>query len=102
MFDQLKPLMKNGERYIVVEEGRPEYVLMRFADYAILTGGRRDVPAWPTDTHHAASEPRGGWERANIELEEVGVSEPAARAVGFGGPTPIADPTTIRLEDLPL
>lgn len=102
MFDQLKPLMQNGERYIVVEGGRPEYVLMRFADYALLAGGQAGNPGH----HRLAGVPSGRWERApapsGIEFEEVGAVEPAIRTVEFGAPVPSADPTTIRLEDLPL
>ena len=104
MFDQLKPLMQNGERYIVVEGGRPEYVLMRFADYATLAGGRHASPE-----HRRAAEVRTGeWERApssrGIEFDEVGAVEPVLRTaeVEFGAPAVPADPTTIRLEDLPL
>jgi hypothetical protein len=97
MFDQLKPLMQNGERYIVVEGGRPEYVLLRFTDYAALAAGRRDNPG-----HHRAPGMRSDWERANAELGEV--REPTVRTAEFSAepiPQP-ADPTTIRLEDLPL
>ncbi len=86
--------MQNGERYIVVEGGRPEYVLLRFTDYARLAGGRHEA---------AGGNPgRGEWERVNAELEEVRVAEPAVRTADFGAPVPAADPTTIRLEDLPL
>lgn len=98
MFDQLKPLMQNGERYIVVEGGRPEYVLLRFIDYVALAAGRRDNPGY----HHRTPEVRSDWERANAELGEVG--EPKVRTAEFST-EPIAqpaDPTTIRLEDLPL
>lgn len=73
--------MQNGERYVVVEDGRPEYVLMRFRDYAVLAGGRT-APVHPR--------PAPEWERGNVELEEVRSGDP------------LLDPSTIRLEDLPL
>lgn len=102
MFDQLKTLMQSGERYIIVEGGRPEYVLMRFPDYALLAG-RRDFTSPLADSRHVPPpEHRGEWERANVELEEVSASEPMARTIEFGTPLPASDPTTIRLEDLPL
>ncbi len=99
MFDQLKPLMRNGERYIVVEAGRPEYVLMRFADYAALAADRKDNPGH-------SYRPAGEWERANAEFEEVRPAVPSeppfAANVRTDSPHPSLDPTTIRLEDLPL
>lgn len=98
MFDQLKPLMRNGERYIVVESGRPEYVLLRFEDYATLVG-RTAVPMG-TIREAAASGRSSGWERANAELAEAGIAE-VGIPPGLSG-MPASDPTTIRLEDLPL
>lgn len=103
MFDQLKPLMRSGERYIVVEGGRPEYVLLRFVDYAALVGDRGNpVPGGTGRLPSSAANERGEWERANIELEEVRTAEPAIRTADFGLPILSSDPTTIRLEDLPL
>lgn len=103
MFDQLKPLMQNGERYIVVEGGEPQYVLMRFSDYMALAAGRRDNPG-------RKNRPAGEWEHApassGTEFEEmrtVTPSEPSfASSVRANSPHPNLDPTTIRLEDLPL
>lgn len=97
MFDQLRPLMQNGERYIVVEDGRPEFVLMRFHDYASLA--RSPNPG--RNPGRAPTNPE--WERANAELEEVRESAPAIHTAGAPDLSPLAaDPTTIRLEDLPL
>ncbi len=101
MFDQLKPIMQNGERYIVVEGGRPEYVLMRFSDYARIAGHRESTGV-RGEYGRAPGQNPGEWERANAELEEVRATEPAARTADFGTAFPSADPTTIRLEDLPL
>lgn len=86
MFDQLKPIMQNGERYIVVENGEPQYVVMSFDDYRGLLG---------TESKKTGSNPSrfhgGEWERANVELSSS--LEPLAGNV---------DPATVRLEDLPL
>ncbi|MEK7464847.1 MAG: hypothetical protein AAB591_00355 [Patescibacteria group bacterium] len=99
MFDQLKPIMQNGERYIVVEGGQPEYVLLRFEDYVTLVGVKGSNPGHGNPAGLAPD-----FARANAELEavrhrdsefpgEFGTREVLASA---------ADPTTIRLEDLPL
>ncbi|OHA08987.1 MAG: hypothetical protein A3B37_03095 [Candidatus Sungbacteria bacterium RIFCSPLOWO2_01_FULL_59_16] len=106
MFDQLKPILQNGERVVVVEDGRPEYVLLRYADYVSLLAGRRSNPG------HGPV--RGGdWERANAEFEGARAAArmpdlPDRQAGGQADvepeavEIPSADPTTVRLEDLPL
>lgn len=99
MFDQLKPIMQNGERYIVVEGGKPEYVLMRFHDYVTFVERRSGNPG-----HGRVSEGRtADWERASVEFEDMAARPDPLRpelAVEPGGM--MTDPTTIRLEDLPL
>ena len=45
MFDQLTSIIQPGERYIVVEDGKPQYVIMRFSDYAAFAGGRSPANA---------------------------------------------------------
>ena len=102
MFDQFKPIMQNGERCIVVEGGKPEYVLMRFRDYVSLVSGK---PASPVATASLVGEPSPVWERANAELSEVTgrASLPHFEAQLAGDPIPPpVDPTAIRLEDLAL
>lgn len=96
MFDQLKNIMQNGERYIVVEGGRPEYVLMHFTDYvALVASGHKDA-----DSGKARGEDLS---KANAELEEVHSSNNEFRVELAGTPQiPVQDPATIRLEDLPL
>jgi hypothetical protein len=100
MFDQLKPIMQNGERYIVVEHGKPEYVLMRFHDYATLVSGKKgnpDAALRAEVAHHA------GFHRANAEIAEMRSMEPEVRAEPvIETALPQTDPATIRLEDLPL
>mgnify|MGYP001577498008 CR=1 FL=1 len=100
MFDELKPLIQNGERFVLVEGGRPEYVFMRFQDYAGLIGTGR--AARLAEAHRGHPEIRtADWERANAELGE----SLAEIGADFSVPetVPLAkDPSTIRLEDLPL
>ena len=96
MFEELKPLMENGERYIVVEEGRPAYVLLRFPDYARLVGGGRRGSA-------VAGEPETA--RVNAELEAIrheAIELPTKLAAAPVALPMAPDPSSIRLEDLPL
>lgn len=96
MFEELKGTIERGERYILVEHGKPAFVLMPFADYRELrqsSGENRPgpMPAVSRDLF-----------RANAELEEV-----RARAADLGVPEYIpevknSDPSSIHLEDLPL
>lgn len=99
MFDQLKYLMHNGERYIVVEGGKPEYVFMSFEDYAALAKNKTDNPG------HAGAQAKnpGAWERGNSELDEFGIRAQSVSSDFTAEPVQMsADPTAIRLEDLPL
>lgn len=99
MFDQFKGIMQNGERYIVVESGKPEYVLMSFVDYvALVAAGQGSNPG------HGSSVRTEELSAANAELEEVQAYAQGFKSELAGLPviTPSADPTTIRLEDLPL
>ncbi len=100
MFDQLKPIMQNGERYIVVEAGRPEYVVMRFYDYVGLISGAKNNPGRARAPEVRAAD----WEAANAELEAVRHAREDIRAQypDSSELASAADPTTIRLEDLPL
>jgi len=90
--------MQNGERYIVVEDGKPEYVLMRFEDYVGLAAGKRASPGHG----NPGQEPAGGWQSVNAVLEEVHGHDPYASSPNPEPRPAAADPTTIRLEDLPL
>lgn len=100
MFDELKPLMQNGERYIVVEGGKPEYVLMRFRDYtAIISGGPTAAPgrAASPDIRHA------DLGRANAEMGALSQAGAGANAASLMGMASEADdPNAVRLEDLAL
>lgn len=98
MFEELKPLMENGERYVVVEHGKPEYVVLRFRDYVSLTsGGHRHG-------QNAAGAPYAGLAGANADLASVRARSPEVEfPEEFPRPTPAnEDPSTVRLEDLPL
>ncbi len=100
MFDELKPIMQNGERYVVVEGGKPEYVLMRFRDYVAIISGRPAAAAGRTplpDIRHA------DLGRVNAELGVAAPGRAGSDAAGRMGTAPEADdPSTVRLEDLAL
>ena len=101
MFDQFKGIMRNGERYIVVEGGRPEYVVMNFADYvALMASGKKGNSDRDRDGQVFSSPDVS---RANAELEEIRARESEFKTALADAGVPLApDPTTIRLEDLAL
>lgn len=84
MFDRFKPIVRDGERYVVIEGGEPRFVVMSFGDYSRLMAGA---------SAHVAPNPRpaqpSAWPEANAELSVEAPAEPI-------------DPATVRLEDLPL
>lgn len=100
MFDELKPLIQNGERYIIVEGGKPEYVLMRFRDYAAVISGRPTAAsgrAVSPDIRHA------DLGRINAGAGTLSRAEAGANAAAITGTAPEAgDPNAVRLEDLAL
>lgn len=99
MFEELKPLMANGERYIVVEGGRPEYVLMRFPDYVALVAGSRAA----SPSLERSPFDRDPFAVANAEIAEaVGRPPSGLPSVEVDPVGPGADPMSVRLEDLPL
>ncbi len=98
MFDQFKNIVRDGERYIVVEGGEPRFVVMSFSDYRDLIGRSH-----PEARSNPASAPAPEWERANAELAVETLGPPAERTAAPHGPAQvIVDPSTVRLEDLPL
>lgn len=101
MFEEFKPILENGERYVVVEGGKPEYVLMRFKDYVGLLSGKRGRPIGASLVHDHL----GLFDRANAELAETrrDATIPHFEAELAGDPIPPpVDPSAVRLEDLPL
>lgn len=102
MFEQFKSIMQNGERYIVVEGGKPEYVVMNFADYvALAASGKKGNPGHDRGSGQVFSSPDVS--RANAELEEIRAGEREFKtALADAAMTTAPDPTAIRLEDLPL
>lgn len=78
-----KNFIKPGEKYIIVEGGKPEYVLMHYDDYQELV--ERRVPGGGTSVKPAGAAPRGFSEEPMLS----------------GAPLP-DDISKIRLEDLPL
>lgn len=92
--------MQNGERYIVVENGRPEYVFMHFADYVALVATSGKTGGGNPSTSNPKS---GGFVEINADLEEAHSPDNDFRVELAGmPPSPLPDPATIRLEDLPL
>ena len=77
-----KKFIRKGEKYIVVENGKPEYVVMHYDDYAELVS--REGPAPQEEMPQAASV-----EDFNVETILTGPRLPE-------------DISKIRLEDLPL
>lgn len=79
-----KKFIKKGEKYIVVENGRPEYVMMHYDDYAELVG--RDERAPEEEVAPQSADFLDGF---NAEFV-------------LSGPNLPQDISKIRLEDLPL
>lgn len=77
-----KNFIKKGEKYIVVENGRPEYVVMCYEDYALLIDGRGDK-----------GEPEG---------RAAGTYSDFTAETVLSRPNLPQDISKIRLEDLPL
>lgn len=95
MFDQLTSIIQPGERYIVVEDGKPQYVIMRFSDYVALGGGRSAAAlgaGWEADLGRVNAEFQTNRTRAADAPPDLLPTAPAA----------VPDPTGIRLEDLAL
>lgn len=92
MFDQLKSIIQAGERYIVVEDGKPQYVIMRFSDYVVLAGSH-------SSSHPIAREADLGSVNAEFQANRVRVADAPAELLPTGT---VPDPTGIRLEDLAL
>ena len=99
MFDQLKPLIQSGERYIIVENGKPEFVMMRFADYVILNSVQRVRSGDISAVGDLASI------NADLASSRPPTSTPAPELQSdFDSMTAdiAPDPGSVRLEDLPL
>ncbi|RJQ36000.1 hypothetical protein C4552_04900 [Candidatus Parcubacteria bacterium] len=97
MLDDLTSLIRNGERYIIVEGGKPRYVLLSFDDYRALVGGAGNSTA-------SAPAVRADLDLANAELQAAR-QRPSADIPPEALPMAVAaapDPLSIRLEDLPL
>ncbi|OHA08302.1 MAG: hypothetical protein A3A44_02465 [Candidatus Sungbacteria bacterium RIFCSPLOWO2_01_FULL_60_25] len=95
MFDQLTSIIQPGERYIVVEDGKPQYVIMRFSDYAAFAGGRSPAAL-------------GAGREADLGRVNAEFQANRARPVDAPpellptAPAAVPDLTGIRLEDLAL
>jgi len=96
MFDQLKSVIQAGERYIVVEDGKPQYVIMRFSDYVVLAGGR---PAAPLSMGREADL---GRVNAEFQANRTRTADAPPEFLPTAPAVSVPDPTGIRLEDLAL
>lgn len=76
-----KHLIRKGEKYIVVENGKPEYVMMHYDDYAEMMG-RSEIRATSQGSPAA--------------------SDDFVAETAFSGQNIPEDISKIRLEDLPL
>jgi len=96
---KIKQLVKhNGDKFILVENGEAEAVVMSFAEYEKLTS--REAPA-AREPARVPSYPEARHEIAYVEqagLDEDDFISPAAVAVSDA----FLRPEEIRLEDLPL
>lgn len=82
MIGNFKKVIKKGEKYIVVENGKPEYVVMHYDDYADLVS--REGAVRQEEMPQAASV-------GDFNVETI-----------LTGPNLPEDISKIRLEDLPL
>ena len=91
-------MIKSGERYIIVEGGKPRFVLLSFEDYSALAGTSGGL------SNPSHSPARVDLEAANAELQAVrqrsGADMPPEALPAAASLVP--DPLSIRLEDLPL
>jgi len=84
MFGNFRKIIKKGEKYIVVENGKPAYVVMHYDDYSDLVS-RQDAAEVNEQTEFAGED--GG----SFNAETI-----------LSGPNLPEDISKIRLEDLPL
>ncbi len=96
MFDNYKKLIRKGEKFIMVEGGKPAYVVMAYEDYEAMLarrsldeGGLARRPEETGEAFHAAEQPLHSRQ------------EFTARTVTDMSNLP-EDISKIRLEDLPL
>ncbi|MDO8561069.1 MAG: hypothetical protein Q7R91_02540 [bacterium] len=94
-FGSLTGSIKKGEKYIMVENGKPEYVVMHYDDYAELIE-RKNV-----ENMNMVGDSSFGFpsEIKNVAIRNEDTFVP--KAAFFGSNLP-QDISKIRLEDLPL
>ena len=88
-----KKFVRKGEKYIMVENGKPEYVLMHYDDYTELIGHENPTGAEESSApDFASAESR----MARVAGEDFNID------TMLSGPSLPEDISKIRLEDLPL
>lgn len=94
---QIKNLVKqNGDKFIFVENGEPEMVIMSFREYEKLNGLSQQKSSVDLDFFG-----KGHSNFADFGLEEVQETEFMIPQGGGGGGLPVRT-EDIRLEDLPI
>lgn len=94
---KIKNLVKSsGDKFIFVENGEPEVVVMSFAEYEKLTQSRSNVKIHQNDSNHSGDE-LGSFEPPSGFKETEFLAPVVAESIGL--PVRLED---IRLEDLPI
>lgn len=97
-FVKLKNLVKrNGDKFIMIENGEPELVVMSFQEYEKLSG----LPSSGKRTVNFGSSNKTGVEFADFGLGDIEETEfmLPSKTEGMGLPTRTEG---VRLEDLPI
>lgn len=97
-FDKIKNLVKqNGDKFVFVENGEPEIVMMSFGEYQKLAQRDPNARGEPSRTIRVSSELSEYYSEHSDELGFFGSAKESADSVGL--PVRLED---IRLEDLPI
>lgn len=99
---------KNGDKFIFIEDGEPELVVMSFREYEKISGSAKDIQTHPNYSSHSSginkSEPLGqNYEAvlADLEMEKIREKEMETRVAMEKDNLPL-NLEDIRLEDLPI
>lgn len=107
---KIKKLVKqNGDRFIFVENGEPELVVMSFREYEKLAGGDSNTRMHSNYSNHSSEDSRHSsrpWNHSSAELasfESLGHETEFVSPAGFESSTNLPIRLEdIRLEDLPI
>ncbi|KKU51690.1 MAG: hypothetical protein A3H69_00855 [Candidatus Sungbacteria bacterium RIFCSPLOWO2_02_FULL_47_9] len=96
MFDNFKNLIRKGEKFIMVEGGKPAYVVMTYEDYEGMLA-RRSL-----DEGGFSRKPEGVAEAHTAEAPHLSPRQEYTARTIADIPNLPQDISKIRLEDLPL